>query len=537
MKNVERKEMKHIKITPLFLVAAFIGICANVVSANEPLHVMFAFVDHFEPFSTSIPETRIWVDDYIDMACQHVDADGRHPVHSYFAFWAGYEVGCGNGFNIHSILKTLNEATYQGYGEVEYHLHHGVRDEGTRSEAAATNEFLTWTNKAINVFNSHGAMITAEPVPQIAFGFIHGMWALDNSRTAVWNDPNSARQYCGVNQELRLLRELNCYADFTFKSPMPMTPEKTVDSIFYARDDEFWASYQNLNNVFLVEVNQPMQGDLMIIESSNAPNNVGVHRNDYNAPATLARMDEWVGHNVHVVGQNNWVFVKVYTHGCLEDLTYQPAWDAFFGPPMDQFYTDIETKYNDGINWKLHYVSAREMYNIVKAAEAGMTGDPGQYRDFVIKPYGNMKILSQNKYRLISYSPTAVLLRILGTGTPVDFSLKEFGRFAHIEESSDPNVEWFASDASATKGTLFGELHFVDSTPSPYYKITPRKLHCDLNDDGLVNFSDYAILGKYWTGIPCDPNNGWCEGADVRQSGVVDLANLMEFCEKWLEAN
>jgi len=533
------KEIKHIlKIIPFLLMAGSVGKGTKIVSANEPRHVMFAFVDHFddsEPHNVPNSEPRIWVDDYIAMARRHVDADGRHPIHSYFMFWAGYETSW-NGFNIHSCLNILNEATYQGYGEIEYHLHHGVRDEGTRCEAVATNEFLTWTNKAVNVFSSHGAWITAEPVPQIAFGFIHGMWALDNSRTAVWNDPNSARQYCGVNQELRLLREKNCYADFTFNSPFPMTP-KIVDSIFYARDDEFPASYKNPDNVFLVEVNQPMQGDLMIIEGPNIRCNIGVHRGDYYDLATLARMDGWVGHNVHVVGQNNWVFVKVYTHGCLEDLTYQPAWDAFFGPPMDWFYTDIEAKYNDGINWKLHYVSAREMYNIAKAAEAGMTGDPGQFRDFVIKPYGNMKILSQNKYRLISYGPTEVLLRILGTGTPVDFSLKEFGRFAHIEESSDPNVEWFASDASATKGTLFGELHFVDSTPSPYYKITQRKLHCDLNDDGLVNFSDYAILGKYWTGIPCDPNNGWCEGADVRQSGVVDLANLMEFCEKWLEAN
>jgi len=516
------------------LVAAFLMIGANVVSANGLRHVMFAFVDHFEPFSTSIPETRIWVDDYIDMACQHVDADGRHPIHSYFVLWAGYEVGWGSGYNIHSILNTLNEATYQGYGETEYHLHHGVKDERTRSEETATNEFLTWTNKAINVFSSHGAMITAEPTPQTAFGFIHGMWALDNSRLDTWTDPNDPRrEYCGVNQELRLLGELNCYADFTFRSPLPMSTT-IVDCICYARDDEFPASYQDPNNIFLVGVNQPMQGDLMIIQSPNARCNIGVHRNDYNDLATLARMDEWIGHNVHVVGQNNWVFVKVYTHGCMEDLTYQPAWDAFFGPPMDKFYTDIEAKYNDGINWKLHYVSSREMYNIVKAAEAGMTGDPGLYRDFVIKPYGNMNILSQNKYSLISYSPTAVLLRILGTGTPVDFSLKEFGQFAHIEESSDPNVGWFVSDASVTEGTLFGELHFVDNTPSPYYKITPQKLHCDLNDDGLVNFSDYAILSKYWTGIPCDPNNGWCEGTDLDPSGVVDYVDLRELTENWL---
>ena len=34
----------------------------------------------------------------------------------------------------------------------------------------------------------------------------------------------------------------------------------------------------------------------------------------------------------------------------------------------------------------LHYVSAREAYNIVKAAEAGMQGNPGDYRDFHLPP-------------------------------------------------------------------------------------------------------------------------------------------------------
>jgi hypothetical protein len=34
----------------------------------------------------------------------------------------------------------------------------------------------------------------------------------------------------------------------------------------------------------------------------------------------------------------------------------------------------------------LHYVTARELYNIVKAAESGAGGNPGAYRDFVIKP-------------------------------------------------------------------------------------------------------------------------------------------------------
>ena len=42
--------------------------------------------------------------------------------------------------------------------------------------------------------------------------------------------------------------------------------------------------------------------------------------------------------------------------------------------------------YNDGRRWALHYVTAREMFNIAIAAMEGHTGDPGQYRDHVIPP-------------------------------------------------------------------------------------------------------------------------------------------------------
>ena len=50
-------------------------------------------------------------------------------------------------------------------------------------------------------------------------------------------------------------------------------------------------------------------------------------------------------------------------------------------------FTYLEKKYNDGNNYILHYATARECYNIVKAAEAGMQGKPNEYRNFIIKPY------------------------------------------------------------------------------------------------------------------------------------------------------
>ncbi|MDP5031316.1 MAG: hypothetical protein NWQ57_12560, partial [Paraglaciecola sp.] len=70
---------------------------------------------------------------------------------------------------------------------------------------------------------------------------------------------------------------------------------------------------------------------------------------------------------------------KVHTHGAQEgDM------DTLLGEPRDFLHSYLETKYNDGEKYVLHYVSAREMYNIAKAAEAGISGNPNKYRDFIL---------------------------------------------------------------------------------------------------------------------------------------------------------
>jgi hypothetical protein len=75
------------------------------------------------------------------------------------------------------------------------------------------------------------------------------------------------------------------------------------------------------------------------------------------------------------------VFVKIHTHGTLEaDI------DTLLGPEMDAMHSYLEAKYNDGASYVLHYVTAREMYNIIKAAEAGCVGNPHSFRDYVLPP-------------------------------------------------------------------------------------------------------------------------------------------------------
>src|SRR5207249_9682648 len=86
--------------------------------------------------------------------------------------------------------------------------------------------------------------------------------------------------------------------------------------------------------------------------------------------------------HVHVKGRPEWVFVKVSCHGA-EDRSR----DSLLGVTADEMYTDLEKECRDRSGYRLHYVTARELYNIIKAAEAGLTGDPGQYRNYVIPPY------------------------------------------------------------------------------------------------------------------------------------------------------
>jgi len=97
---------------------------------------------------------------------------------------------------------------------------------------------------------------------------------------------------------------------------------------------------------------------------------------------TKSRLDYLVANAVRVKNRPEWVFIKLHTHGAIEE-----NWDANFGLAARKMYEYLESKFNDEKNYVLHFVTAREMYNIVKAVEAGKTGDPGQHRDFLVKKY------------------------------------------------------------------------------------------------------------------------------------------------------
>ncbi len=62
------------------------------------------------------------------------------------------------------------------------------------------------SERTLSDFESHG--VVPQRAGRPAWAFIHGNWALANGR------PDG--RWCGVDDELALLHELGCYADFTF---------------------------------------------------------------------------------------------------------------------------------------------------------------------------------------------------------------------------------------------------------------------------------------------------------------------------------
>jgi hypothetical protein len=98
-------------------------------------------------------------------------------------------------------------------------------------------------------------------------------------------------------------------------------------------------------------------------------------------PPTPGRADLWVHRAIHVAGRPEWVFVKVYAHGMIPSSSR-----VLLGEHMRRLHEHLQACYNDGQNWKLHYVTAREMFNLVRAAEDGVSGEPGVHRDYEVAP-------------------------------------------------------------------------------------------------------------------------------------------------------
>jgi hypothetical protein len=308
-------------------------------------HIVFVFADHYEPNQgeRGAGISSRWLESFLGVASKHRDSYGRRPLHTWF-----YPYDQHNEL----VMPGLVQAVRDGYGEIEFHLHHSHDTDETFTKKISDG--LDW-------FNRFGAQIDCQG--NRSFGFVHGNWSLANSRGS---------QFCGVTRELEILKKAGCYADFTFPAFGDLGQPRKVNSIYYARENGRPKSYDWGTDA---RVGTRNAEDLLIFQGA-------LNLTDYSAVEvfnvpTPAKIDSWVESNIHVEGRPEWVFVKVHTHGTQSQ--------AIFGAEVDQMFSHLETKYGAG-QYRLHYATAREAYNLVRAAEDGKEGDPNDYLDYAIAP-------------------------------------------------------------------------------------------------------------------------------------------------------
>ncbi len=189
----------------------------RVAGGRPPVRrVWLSITDHWEPFwrgadlATASSRVRRWREMWPRIASQLKDSAGKTPKYSFFYPEEEYHP---------EFISSLAEMTREGIADVEVHIHH---DGGGREEFI--RRMATYCRRLVE---DHGLLRRIEG--RIAFGFIHGNWALNNSR------PDG--RWCGLNDEIAILRDLGCYADFTMPSGNSPTQARTLNKIYWCRDD------------------------------------------------------------------------------------------------------------------------------------------------------------------------------------------------------------------------------------------------------------------------------------------------------------
>lgn len=312
-----------------------------------PKHVYFCICDHFEPYwngadkATAQKRIQRWLDEYPKIADKHRDSKGNMLKYSFFYPEEEYQI---------DDLNALSELCHAGYGEVEIHLHH---DNDT-----SENLRRTLMDYKRRLHEKHG-LLSLDKSGEIVYGFIHGNWALCNSR------PDG--RFCGVNDEIKILQETGCYADFTMPSAPSNTQTRKVNSIYYAVDAPHRAKSHDWG--VNAEVGVSGEGLLMVqgpllfdwgrrkfglfprVENSGLMGNF---------PPSLERVKLWVDAGVTVKGAPQHVFVKLYTHGTIESVMKMLFDDGGFDTLFNSLALDAEDR-----GYSLNFVSAREMVEVI----------------------------------------------------------------------------------------------------------------------------------------------------------------------------
>jgi hypothetical protein len=342
------------------------------------VHLIFALADHFEPsylpgrggvrapYDEQERRMERWCREYPQLLGEWRDHEGRPLTHTYFFPAEQYD---------RAHLDRLAELCHAGWGEVEVHLHHGAQHpdtaENTRRQLVEFRDLLVTRHRCLSYLDDS---LTAR------YAFVHGNFALANS---------AGGRACGVDSEMQILAETGCYADLTLPTgafhpaqtakinslhecALPLdqaAPHRRGHDLRVTRRPTIFPLI--LQGPLLLDFTRSPRSRFCRVENGaiTAPN-----------PPTLHRLRLWKRAAIAVHGRPDWLFIKLHCHSM--DMGQQ---HCLVGEAMQTFLRDLVKGAEDRFEI-LHFVTARELTNIILAACDGREGNPGDYRDYRLKP-------------------------------------------------------------------------------------------------------------------------------------------------------
>jgi hypothetical protein len=311
----------------------------KILRPTKPKRAWVAITDHYEPLGmgasvvTALDRVAQWRDRWPRIAGDAPrDAAGQRPQYSFFYPQEEYR---------RDLLDGIAEIVRLGIGDVEVHLHHNNEERDLFIQKV--------TDHCRRLTEDHGLLRQRDG--RTVFGFIHGNWALDNSR------PDG--KCCGLNGEIALLRDLGCYADFTMPSLPSATQGRVVNQIYWCTNNSDNRP-RSFDSGIEATVGGGRRGDLLMITGPLGvrlggrllPRIEAGELAGYDMP-TPSRVRQWFD-LAPAIGED--IFLKLYTHGVAE-WNREPLLSGGLG---NLFAWLAEEANRRGI--EIHWATAWQMY-------------------------------------------------------------------------------------------------------------------------------------------------------------------------------
>lgn len=342
-----------------------------------PLHLMMTLADHFEPAivpgepkkwaSADEQERRLerWAVEYPRAVEAWRDADGRPLRHTYFYPAEQYHK---------TLIDRLAEHCHAGWGEIEVQLHHGVDASDTGEN---TRRLLC---EFRNALAQRGCLSQWDGAGRPRYAFVHGNGALANG---------AGGRFCGVDEEMQILAETGCYADLTLPSGPYDAPAGKINRLYECalplRERAPHRRGRDLRRgrppeTFPLIIQGPLGLDLTRRLRRWPWPRIEGGAITASCPPMMHRLTLWLRPAITVRSRPDWLFVKLHCHGM------DPRDEAvMFGAPMRRFLQELASETRATGTYRIHFVTAREMVNVILAACDGREGNPADYRDYRLR--------------------------------------------------------------------------------------------------------------------------------------------------------